>query len=134
MDRKEPTREKDIERYMVQEIKKLGGRAYKFTSPGNSGVPDRIVILPKVRPIFVELKSDYGKLSRIQEVQINRLRELGQDVRVLYGADEVKAFLKGCCHHINGDKRDSNPESLMVSSRQPEHARRHAEHRGGDAK
>ena len=96
MDRKGATRVQDIERYLVLGVKKLGGRAYKFTSPGNSGVPDRIVILPKARPIFVELKADYGKLSRIQEVQINRLRELGQDVRVLYGMDSVRKFLDEC--------------------------------------
>lgn len=96
MDRKWPTREKDIEQYLVREVKKMGGRAYKFTSPGNSGVPDRIVILPKIQPIFVELKAGYGKLSRIQEVQISRLRELRQDVRVLYGMDQVRKFLEEC--------------------------------------
>lgn len=31
-------REKEIEKYLREEIKKLGGIAYKFTSPGNSGV------------------------------------------------------------------------------------------------
>lgn len=96
MDRKWPTREKDIEQYLVREIKRLGGRAYKFTSPGNSGVPDRLVILPKVSPIFVELKADYGKLTRIQMVQIDRLRGLGQDVRVLYGIDQARKFLEEC--------------------------------------
>lgn len=100
MNRKWPIREKDIEQYLVREIKKLGGRAYKFTSPGNSGVPDRIVILPKISPIFVELKTDYGKLSRIQEVQINRLRDLGQDVQVLYGMDRVKRFLEECSRAV----------------------------------
>ena len=27
-------------------IRKLGGRAFKWVSPGNDGVPDRIVVLP----------------------------------------------------------------------------------------
>ncbi|MDU2112388.1 MAG: VRR-NUC domain-containing protein, partial [Clostridiales bacterium] len=39
--------EKEIEAYLRIRIKKLGGIAYKFTSPGNDGVPDRIVLLPK---------------------------------------------------------------------------------------
>ena len=38
--------EKDIEKYLRDEIKKVGGIAYKFVSPGNSGVPDRLVLLP----------------------------------------------------------------------------------------
>ena len=87
-------REKDIERILVSEVKKLGGRAYKWTSPGNDGVPDRIVILPGRPPIFVELKTDRGKLTALQKVQIDRLRGLGQDVRVLYGMDHVGRFLK----------------------------------------
>lgn len=33
-------REKDIEKILVAEVRKLGGRAYKWVSPGNDGVPD----------------------------------------------------------------------------------------------
>ncbi len=36
-------------------------------------------------------------------------------------------------HHINGDKRDNRPENIMVFKNQAEHARWHAQHRGGDA-
>ena len=94
-------REKDIEKILVTEVKKLGGRAYKWTSPGNDGVPDRIVLLPGRPPIFVELKTDHGKLTALQKVQINRLRDLGQDVRVLYGMDHVNGFLR----EIGGDAK-----------------------------
>lgn len=87
-------RERDIEKHLVTEVKKLGGRAYKWTSPGNDGVPDRIVILPGRPPIFVELKTDRGRLTALQNVQIGRLRDLGQDVRVLYGMDGVSRFLE----------------------------------------
>ncbi len=43
--------EKMIEQKLRNEVKALGGRAYKFVSPGNDGVPDRLVVLPggKVR-------------------------------------------------------------------------------------
>ena len=50
-------KESEIEKILVREVKKLGGRAYKFVSPGNDGVPDRIVIFPNHQPIFVELKA-----------------------------------------------------------------------------
>ena len=49
--------EKEIEKILVAEVKKLGGRAYKWVSPGNDGVPDRIVVFPNRKPIFVELKA-----------------------------------------------------------------------------
>lgn len=87
-------REKDIEKVLVAEVKKLGGRAYKWTSPGNDGVPDRIVIFPDRAPVFVELKTDTGKLSTLQKIQIGRLRELGQKVYVAYGIDGVSQFFQ----------------------------------------
>lgn len=53
-------RESKVEMILVRGIRKLGGWAYKWVSPGNDGVPDRIVILPGQRPIFVELKAERG--------------------------------------------------------------------------
>ena len=88
--------EKDIEKVLVAKVRKLGGRAYKWVSPGNDGVPDRIVILPDMRPVFVELKAESGKLSALQKVQIRRLLDMGQDVRVLRGIREVEQFLEDC--------------------------------------
>ena len=87
-------REKEIEKVLVDEVKKLGGRALKWVSPGNDGVPDRIVILPDTRPIFVELKTDSGKLSALQKAQIDRLRKLGQWVEVVKGINGVSQFFR----------------------------------------
>ena len=87
-------REKEIEKILVNEVKRLGGRAYKWTSPGNDGVPDRIVILPDTRVIFVELKTDTGVLSPLQKVQISRLKKLGQWVEVVKGIQSLKVFFE----------------------------------------
>ena len=38
-------RESEIERHLAVSVKKLGGMAVKFVSPGLDGVPDRIVLL-----------------------------------------------------------------------------------------
>ena len=78
-------REAELEDILVTEIRKSGGRTYKWVSPGNSGVPDRIVLLPAGKIIFIELKADTGKLSAQQKIQINRIQSLGQDVRVVKG-------------------------------------------------
>lgn len=86
--------EKEIEKILSTEVKKLGGRAYKWVSPGNDGVPDRIVILPNRQPIFVELKTETGKLSALQSVQIKRLQELGQEVIVLKGVKGLVSFFE----------------------------------------
>lgn len=87
-------RERDIERILVDEVRKLGGRAYKWVSPGNDGVPDRIVVLPGRAPVFVELKSETGRLTSLQRAQIGRLQGLGQDVRVVRGIDGLSQFFQ----------------------------------------
>ena len=51
-------KERDIEVLLRDGVKQLGGKAYKWVSPGNAGVPDRIVILPGGKVIFVELKHE----------------------------------------------------------------------------
>ena len=49
-------RESEIERHLAVSVKKLGGMAVKFVSPGLDGVPDRIVLLPERKIAFVELR------------------------------------------------------------------------------
>lgn len=85
--------EKEVEKYLVREIKKLGGVSFKFISPGNAGVPDRIVILPTGKVVFVELKTDKGKLTKLQESQIRKITGLGAEVKVLYGIEGVRKFI-----------------------------------------
>lgn len=85
-------RESELERILVDETRKVGGRAYKWVSPGNDGVPDRIVFLPGGKVSLVELKTDRGKLSAQQKIQINRLKKLGQDARVVRGLTGLAAF------------------------------------------
>lgn len=96
-------KESQIEARLVRGVKALGGRAYKFVSPGNTGVPDRLVVLPGGRIIFVELKTDVGKLSPMQIQQIKLLQSMGAQVRVLYGLEAVEEFLKGLKLDLGGD-------------------------------
>lgn len=69
--------EKDTERYLCEAVKRLGGRAYKFVSPGCAGVPDRIVILPGGRIFFVETKSEGRTSTKQQKKRQAELRALG---------------------------------------------------------
>lgn len=87
-------KEAEIEKILVCEVKKLGGIAYKWVSPGNDGVPDRIVVFPDQRPVFVELKTDKGRLTALQKVQIRRLEKLGQEVKIIYGLDGLSQFFQ----------------------------------------
>jgi hypothetical protein len=69
--------EKSIEQYLRDEVRKIGGRAYKFVSPGNDGVPDRLVCLPGGRALFVETKATGEKATDQQLLQQKRLIDLG---------------------------------------------------------
>lgn len=69
--------EKVTEAYLRSEIKKLGGTSYKFVSPGNAGVPDRMICLPGGRILFAELKSEGKKSTPKQRQQQDKLRALG---------------------------------------------------------
>lgn len=86
--------ESEIEKRLVREVRRLGGIAYKFVSPGNTGVPDRIVILPGGVIVFVELKTETGRLSQNQIRQIHRLESLGMRTMVLYGMEDLGRFLE----------------------------------------
>lgn len=87
-------RESQIERFLVRKVKENGGLCYKFVSPGNPGVPDRIVITPNGKTIYVELKTEIGRLAKVQKWQRSEMEKRGADVRVLYGLDDVKEFLR----------------------------------------
>jgi hypothetical protein len=86
--------ENRIEQSLVQGVKARGGMCLKFTSPGNPGVPDRIVLTPDGRIYFVELKTEIGRLQNIQKWMLGQFEQRGANVRVLKGADAVKSFLE----------------------------------------
>lgn len=85
--------EKDIEKYLGERVKKLGGLYYKFVSPGNDGVPDRLIVWPNGEVDFVELKTLTGSLSEIQKAQIARLKRRGVFVTVIYGTEDVERYI-----------------------------------------
>ena len=85
--------EAQIEARMARMVKDRGGLCYKFQSPGNPGVPDRIVVVPGGHTVYVELKTTTGSLQRIQQWQLEEMRKRGADVRVLRGWEAVREFV-----------------------------------------
>lgn len=82
-------RESEIEKTLREAVRAAGGRAYKFVSPGNRGVPDRIVCFPGRKLAFVELKSAGNKPTKLQLLQHARLRSMGFDVYIVDDRDKV---------------------------------------------
>lgn len=82
-------RERDIEKAIVQAVKKRGGLALKFISAGVSGVPDRLILLPTAKLAFVELKAP-GKSMR--PLQIKRKRQLEALGFFVYCVDDISGI------------------------------------------
>lgn len=89
---KKVTRERNVEGRLATRVLDQGGTAYKFVSPGASGVPDRLVLLPvdpEHREIvaryvrFVELKKEGETPRTNQLLQHAHLRKLGYSVEVI---------------------------------------------------
>lgn len=85
--------ERDIERYFMRRVAQIGGRAYKFVSPSNRGVSDRVVCLPDGTTHFIELKRPGGKLSALQRQFAIEMMTLGQNYDCLWSKEEVDKWI-----------------------------------------
>jgi hypothetical protein len=85
--------EKDIEKYFMRRVAQIGGRAYKFVSPSNRGVSDRVVCLPDGTTHFIELKRPGGKLSELQRRFAIEMMTLGQNYDCLWSKEEVDKWI-----------------------------------------
>lgn len=86
-------RERDVENYLREKVKKAGGIAYKFESPGNAGVPDRLVLFPNGKIHFVELKAPGKKPTNIQLAQHRKFNKMGFEVLVIDSKEGVDKFI-----------------------------------------
>lgn len=85
-----PIKERDVERALVEHIRKLGGEIRKVVFPGHSGAPDRVVLFPDGELTWVELKSPLGSVAPHQAREHARFRALGQTVLVLRSVTDIK--------------------------------------------
>lgn len=84
--------ESRIEKELKTKIEAIGGKAFKFSSPGNNGVPDRIVLY-KGTSYFVELKRPGEDLRPLQKVVSKRFKKLGFKVHVIDSLEKVGEFI-----------------------------------------
>lgn len=89
-----------IEKRLKKEIELIGGKALKFVSPGVSGVPDRIVLLPHGRIFFIELKAPGKKLRALQEYRAKELRTLDFRVECIDSIEGIKDFIGGLQNEV----------------------------------
>ena len=87
--------EKTVEKELCDRVKNdLGGWALKFVSPGQNGVPDRIVLLPGGRVVFVETKAPGKKLRKLQDYVCGLITRLGFTVLRIDTKEKVDEFVR----------------------------------------
>jgi hypothetical protein len=101
--------EKTIEQYLRNEIKAIGGKAYKFVSPGNDGVPDRLICLPGKIMVLVETKAPGKRSTPLQRKRQQEFADFGfpvfTDIDSTEKVDLVVAYCQGLVDKAAGGKR-----------------------------
>jgi hypothetical protein len=87
-------RESDVEKYFDWAVELLGGKTYKFKSPAQRGVADRIACLPDGSTWFVELKTKGGRLAPLQKMFGEDMQRLSQSYCVLWTYEQVDQWIK----------------------------------------
>lgn len=102
--------EKTTEAWLGRKLREVGGLWMKFTSPGHSGVPDRILVL-RGHTVYVEMKREKGKVSPIQKATFDLMVKAGVSIHVVYGKNGAQDFLNDIKSPagfvLQGDKTDA---------------------------
>ena len=87
-------REREVEGYLRRRVEQAGGRCEKFLPDLDSGMPDRVVMLPGGVLVWVETKKPKGgRVTKLQLEQHRRLRALGQRVEVVWTKEQADELL-----------------------------------------
>ena len=86
-------REKVVEQRLIRDVRRSGGLALKFVSPGFNGVPDRLLLFDGGKIAFVEVKAPGQKPRLLQVHRIDQLRKLGFRVYVIDDVNQIELML-----------------------------------------
>lgn len=88
-------RERDIERFLVDRAREVGGEIRKVRWIGRRGAPDRVLMVHPARTVWVELKRPGERPEPHQEREHERMRKMGQAVVVIDSFEGVDALIAG---------------------------------------
>lgn len=94
--------EADLEKWCREQTVKAGGYLLKWVSPGNKGVPDRILLMPHF-VAFIEFKAPKGVMAPLQGVWEKRIKyKLGLPHYVVRAKEEFLSVMT----HASGAKHN----------------------------
>ena len=84
------TDERDVESKLVRAVAERGGLCLKLDSSSKKGIQDRLVLLPRGRVFFIELKRpDGGRVSVLQKVRRTQIARLGFPAHVVRSSADI---------------------------------------------
>ena len=86
--------EGNVERRLKLRVKQMGGLAFKLISPGNAGVPDRLVLFKGAKVIFVELKAPGNKLRALQRKRKDQIEKMGFKVCTIDSYEKIDTLIE----------------------------------------
>lgn len=106
--------EKVIEAYLVEQVRKRGGIAYKLTSQFHRGMPDRLILLPYHTLCFVETKSTGETTSPLQNAAIQLIKSMKFAVRVIDSIEGVDELMADLDRRIQAQRAESEEFNSRV--------------------
>jgi hypothetical protein len=85
--------ESKIEKTVCDYAKSKGWLVYKFVSPNNRGVPDRLLLGPDRKIAFIEFKAPGKEPTKLQKHVFSKIRALLFKVYVIDNIEEGKNLI-----------------------------------------
>ena len=87
-------REYVVENEFVKAVRMTGGVAYKLNSLTANGLPDRLVLFPPGKTLFVELKAPGKQMRPLQVKRRRQLQSLGFPVLCIDRFSQIKPVIE----------------------------------------
>ena len=89
---KKVTKESSIQTAISKALTENGWFVVKIMMASKNGIPD-LMAIKNGRTIFIEVKNEIGRLSKIQEYRIKEMQQHGAEVIVARSKEEIKPYL-----------------------------------------
>ena len=83
----------NLEKKCMTVVESLGGMGIKLNPVNRRGIPDRLILLPGRRVLFVEFKAARKKPRKNQSLWLERLQCLGFTARCIDNRDDFISLI-----------------------------------------
>lgn len=93
-----------IEKYLCDEVKKIGGAPRKYRTPARPAAPDRILLFPGAIAVFCECKRPNQTPTEAQSRELVKLERMGFKALWVNSFETVDEVIRLIKDHIAYDR------------------------------